>query len=144
MKSHKKGKSQDPKVAVSLATLEKLKSLKVSLTLKNMDEVINHLIDPPSASREEAASSSSEDGGGEAPQKKRKKNVREPLFSFEDLAERHEMLEYYTGFDESAIRLLIRRLDEVGKPFFFSFFFLFSSPATMLRFYATKPPRFFR
>jgi hypothetical protein len=131
-------------IEVDAQTRDALKKLKNELGLKNMDEVINHLMSPHSASREEAASSSSEDGGGEAPQKKRKKHVREPLFSFEDLAERHEMLEYYTGFDESAIRLLIRRLGEVGKPFFFSFFFLFSSPATMLRFYATKPPCFFR
>jgi hypothetical protein len=110
-------------IEVSADTRDALKKLKKDLSLKNMDEVINHLIDPPSASGEEAASSSSEDSGGEAPQKKRKKNVREPLFSFEQLADRHEMLEYYTGFDESAIRLLIERLVGVGKPFFFSFFF---------------------
>ena len=111
---------------------------------KTVDAFLSSLFFPNLADSEGAPSSSSEESGGEAPQKKRKKNVREPLFSFEDLAERDKMLEYYTGFDESAIRLLIRRLGEVGKPFFFSFFFLFSSPATMLPFYATKPPCFFR
>ena len=131
-------------IEVSAGTRDALKKLKKDLSLKSMDEVINHLIDPPSAPREEAACSSSEESGGEAPQKRRKKNVREPLFSFDQLADRHEMLEYYTGFDESAIRPLITRLDEVGKRFSFFFFFLFSSPATMLPFYATKPPCFFR
>ena len=131
-------------VKVSKVTLDALKKVKEDSGLRSIDAVVQRLLNPPSESDVSDLSGSSEEGGGEAPQKKRKKNVREPLFSFEDLTERHEMLEYYTGFDESAIRLLIRRLDEVGKPFFFSFFFLFSSPATMLRFYATKPPCFFR
>ena len=131
-------------VKVSTVTLDALKKLKKDHSLKSIDAVMQRLLNPPSESNVSDLSDSSEASASEAPQKKRKKHVREPLFSFEDLAERDKMLEYYTGFDESAIRLLIRRLGEVGKPFFFFFFFLFSSPATMLPFYATKPPCFFR
>ena len=112
-------------IEVSALTRDTLKKLKKELSLKNMDEVINHLINPPSASMEEVASSSSEVDGGEAPQKRRKKNVREPLFSYEELADRHEMLEYYTGFDKDAIDILIKHFEEVKKLFFF--FFLFPS-----------------
>jgi hypothetical protein len=53
-----------------------------------------------------------EDGGELV--KRRRIDVREPLYSLEILAERPGMLEYYTGFDRSAVDLLIRRFSEVS------------------------------
>lgn len=113
MKSHQPGKAQDPKVTVSSDTLKKLKTRKDKLGLKSMDALLAHLLSPPSESGEEVSSSVGEDEARGAPPRKRKKNVREPLFSFEELINRHEMLEYYTGLDKCAFELLVKRLGEV-------------------------------
>jgi hypothetical protein len=49
----------------------------------------------------------------QGPEKRRKKNVRDPLFSFKILAERPEMLEFYTGYDGKRILMLTDRLAQV-------------------------------
>jgi hypothetical protein len=59
-------------------------------------------------------SEENEDEDDGEPVKRRKIDVREPLYSLEILSERPRMLEYYTGFERSAVDLLIRRFGEVG------------------------------
>ena len=134
MSSHKKGKSQDPKVAVSADTLQELKNLKSSLGLKSMDEVIQSLLHPPSDSSEGDESSSSSEPEDDGGQRKRKRLVRDPLFSFEELSEREGMIEYYTGMTREAVDLVIRRLGEVSWRVFFPLFFPFSSSPLFMSF----------
>ncbi len=95
---------------------------------KSVDAFLHSVLFPQSSESEEAGSSSSGANEEEVPQKRRKKNVREPLFSLEILAERHEMLEYYTGMKLAAVKLVVKRLREVRvSSFFLSFFFPSSS-----------------
>ena len=101
-------------VKVLSSTREKLKSLKKNLGLKSVDAVINHLLKPPVDAEEEERADESEPSEAQERPPKRKKLVRAPLYSFELLVERHEMIEYYTGFPEQHVRLLVRRLQEVG------------------------------
>jgi len=95
-------------VKISDASKKKLKKLKEDLKLRSVEAVIIYLLKYPSASdasdRSDSSSSSEEE---EAP-KKRKKNVRGPLFSFEEIDEREGMLEYYTGMSRSAVKLVIK------------------------------------
>ena len=100
-------------ISVSHASSEIFKKLKARFNAKSADELILALADVQPGEEDELSSLSSESLEQEAPQKRRKKNVREPLFSFELLADRPEMLEYYTGFDASAIKCLSERLGEV-------------------------------
>lgn len=60
----------------------------------------------------------------QGPEKRRKKNVRDPLFSFKILAERPEMLEFYTGYDGKRILMLTDRLAQVHISLSFLFFSL--------------------
>jgi predicted CopG family antitoxin len=100
-------------IKVKNETLEKLKNLKEKKKLKSIDIVIQHLISNVEEPNEEDFSIDREEEVEEMPQGGRKMNVREPLFTFEKLVDRHEMMEYYTGFDESAVRILILKLQEV-------------------------------
>lgn len=58
------------------------------------------------------------------PEKKRRVDVRKPLYSFEVLKERRDMLEYYTGLDESTLRMLIDRLEVRERCDYFFFVFV--------------------
>ncbi len=100
-------------VDIDQATHEVLKNVKEQLGLKKLGDVMRVLADHY-LGRSPAPGSDDEEGedAGE-PEKSRKINVREPLYSFEVLAKRRGMLEYYTGFDRPAIDLLIRRVGEV-------------------------------
>jgi len=113
-------------VKVSADTKKKLKKLKKTLKLKSADDVIIHLLEHPSPSDASNGSESSSSCDQEEAPKRRKKNVRDPLFSFEELVEREGMLEYYTGLDRSTVELVIKRLDEVRKSFSFFSLFRFS------------------
>lgn len=100
---------------VTEATKQELKNLKTSLGLGSVDDVIHHLLTRQSSAVEEPSGDSGvADKGGEPP-RKRRRDVRPPLFSFDILTERREMLEYYTGFGEEAVQLLVERLSEVSK-----------------------------
>jgi hypothetical protein len=122
--SKRGGKSGRPTIKVSSETREKLKELKKRLSdAKNMDDVINHLMNPPGPEDHDSAS---DPEGAESPgqKKKRKINVQEPLYDLEALCERPGMLEYYTGLDRSQFDMLLERLSKVrnGLLLFFLFF----------------------
>lgn len=112
-------------VTLSSATLEKLKKLKKDLSLKSMDALMEYLLSLPRDPVPEVAEEDDSGNEWEAPGKKRKKNVRPPLYSMIALAERPDMLEFYTGFNLATIELLIRTLEEVGRLTLLFFFFLF-------------------
>jgi hypothetical protein len=107
-------------VEVSLETREKLKEKKDELGLRSVDAVVQHFLSGPQDDGEEESPSDNEGEDSGEPVKRRKINVREPLYSLELLSKRPGMLEYYTGFDRSAVDLLIRRFSEVrrGRAFF--------------------------
>jgi hypothetical protein len=92
---------------------EDLKKVKTDNGLKKMGDAVRMLADHyfDRAEVPESEENEGEDSG--EPVKRRKINVREPLYSLELLSERAGMLEYYTGFDRSAVELLIRRFSEV-------------------------------
>lgn len=98
---------------VSAGTKAELKKLKAHHGLKSVDDVISMLISEREDPRDMDSGVRSDEEPPLEPQQKRKKLVREPLFSFQELADRHEMMEYYTGFPEAHVRLLIKRLQEV-------------------------------
>lgn len=100
-------------VKVKATTREKLNSLKASLGLKSVDDVIQELLSRPTRCEDGPSSNPSDEEPLDEPAQKRKKLVREPLFSYESLADRDGMLEYYTGLDSHAFGLLLRRLEEV-------------------------------
>ena len=99
---------------------EDLKKVKTDNGLKKMGDAVRMLADNyfDRGDVPESEENEGEDSG--EPVKRRKINVREPLYSLELLSERPGMLEYYTGFDRSAVDLLIRRFSEVrrGRAFF--------------------------
>lgn len=107
-------------IRVSDNVKEKLESLRVSLGLRSADAVIERLVEAfEGVAQEDPADASNSDDRSSPPQR-RKINVREPLYSLESMAQRDGMLEYYTGFDRSAIELLVRRMEEVCMaPFLF-------------------------
>lgn len=107
-------------VKVSEEVRAKLKSLKGTLGLRSVDAVIEHLLSPPPSSVEHVSEGDDAADVPAVPQKRRKKNVRPPLFSFSALADRAGMLEYYTGFDEIQLRMLIGHVNEVMQPPVFS------------------------
>ena len=106
-------------VSISFASSEILKTLKKRFNVKSYDALVQRLQDIQPSSEEESSSSSSDDEARPGPEKRRKINVREPLFSFDVLDERHEMLEYYTGMDRETFKVLLKRLEEVRKCFSF-------------------------
>ena len=123
--SKRGGKSGHPTIKVSSEMREKLKELKKRLPdAKNMDDVINHLMNPPGPEEHDSPSDSE---GADSPdqKKKRKINVQEPLYDLEALCKRPAMLEYYTGVDRSQFDMLLEMLAEVrnGLLLFFCFFF---------------------
>jgi hypothetical protein len=107
-------------VKVSRAVHDMLKEKKDELGLRSVDAVVQHFLSGPQDDGEEESPSDNEGEDSGEPEKRRKINVREPLYSLELLSERPGMLEYYTGFDRSAVDLLIRRFSEVrrGRAFF--------------------------
>jgi len=107
--------SRDTTITVSSETREKLKNVKSDLGLKNMDALMQYLLSLSRGSLLQVADESAGEGERSEPQKKRKINVQPPLYTMDILAERPEMLEYYTGFSRGHIDLLVKRLDEVGK-----------------------------
>jgi hypothetical protein len=109
-------------VKVAHSTMELLKNLKISGGHKSVDAVIISLINGGVESGEESPSSLSDVDGEPEENRRRKRNVREPLFSWEVLLERHEMLEYYTGFNKDDVKVLIDRLEEVRVEDFLFFF----------------------
>jgi hypothetical protein len=101
-------------VKVSRAVKDMLKEKKKELGLRSVDALLQHMMaDEEGQNAPVAASADEGDDSGE-PVKKRRVDVREPLYSLEILKERPGMLEYYTGFDLSAVNLLIRRFREVS------------------------------
>ncbi len=100
-------------VKVTKVTRDKLKILKRDLKAPSVGAVIAGLLDPPASEAEESSASGSDAEGRDEPVKRRRKDVREPLYSYEALAERRGMLQYYTGFDQNTVDLLIRRIREV-------------------------------
>lgn len=100
-------------VNVQSATREKLKDLRASLGLKSVDDVIWHLVRAFEGEDQEPAVDNSDSDGRDTPPRRRKINVREPLYTFDVMAEREGMLEYYTGFDRLSIQLLSQRMEEV-------------------------------
>ena len=102
-----------------------VEKLKKDLSLKNMDALMEYLLSLPRDPVPEVVEEDDSGNEWEAPGKKRKKNVRPPLYSMIALAERPDMLKFYTGFNLETIELLIRTLEEVGRLtlLFFSFSF---------------------
>ena len=99
---------------------EDLKKVKTDNGLKKMGDAVRMLADRYFDRDDVPESEENEGEDSGEPVKRRKINVREPLYSLELLSERPGMLEYYTGFDRSAVDLLIRRFSEVrrGRAFF--------------------------
>ncbi len=116
MKSHKRGAPSGIKVKVASETRVELNNLKEELGLPSVDSVIQRLL--ASFQLAEARFDAEPSPGGDRAErgKKRRVDVRKPLYSFELLAERRDMLEYYTGLDESAFRELLRRLQVSAVP----------------------------
>lgn len=109
-KSHKRGASSNIQVTVSDETRDELKKLKGLLGLPSVDSVIRHLLANLRRASEPPEVDSSPAAGVGGAEKRRRVDVREPLYSVDVLTERRDMLEYYTGLDESAFRELLRRL----------------------------------
>lgn len=105
---------------VEREALDDLKKLKADHELKTTSDVVKMLLDYYHGRGDAPESEENEGEDSGEPVKRRKINVREPLYSLELLSERPGMLEYYTGFDRSAVDLLIRRFSEVrrGRAFF--------------------------
>ncbi len=101
-------------VEVTSETREMLKAKKKELGLPSVEAVILHLCANSGNPVEEASSSGSEGEAVDEAARRRTINVREPLYSLDILTARASMLEYYTGFDRSAVDLLIRRIGEVS------------------------------
>ena len=94
--------------------LGELKNLKADLGVKTTGDVVRTILDHYLGQGEVPSSDDEEGEDVGEPVKRRKIDVREPLYSLEILAGRPGMLEYYTGFDRSAVDLLIRRFSEVS------------------------------
>ncbi len=107
-------------------TNEKLKKLKEQYGLRSVDAVIERLVSESKGKRQREEAVENGEEASSSPELKRKILVRDPLYSYEKMKERDGMLHYYTGFDESAIELLLRRFKEVGKSVFFSRIFFFA------------------
>ena len=122
--SHKRGAASSIKVKVSDATRAELKKLKSELKLPNVDSVIQRLLASDRQAEEPPDVEHSPDFGAAGPEKKRRIDVREPLYSFDTLKERRDMLEYYTGLDESTLRMLMDRLKVRERHDFFFFIFV--------------------
>jgi len=100
-------------ISVSNEIHKKLNNLKASLGLRSVDAVVEHLIALSEHESEHVSADSSNVEGLDEAVRRRRIDVRDPLYSFEILAARRGMLDYYTGFDRPAIELLIRRIGEV-------------------------------
>jgi hypothetical protein len=118
-------------IKVTKETKEKLKTWKDQVGAPSMDALFQCMdieVDVQGAAA--AASADEGDDSGE-PVKKRRVGVREPLYSHEILRKRPGMLEYYTGFDLSAVNLLITRFREVRLEHNVFFSFLFALPCAL-------------
>ena len=116
MQSKKRSSRSAAVVKVSDATRLGLKNLKEELGLPSVDSVIQRLLASFQLAEARFDAEPSPGGGRAERGKKRRVDVRKPLYSFEVLAERRDMLEYYTGLDESAFRELLRRLQVSAVP----------------------------
>ena len=90
-----------------------LKKLKDEHGLKKMGDVVRMLVGHYQGPGLAVGSDEDEGEDSGEPVKRRRIDVREPLYSLQALTDRPGMLEYYTGFDLSAVNLLIRRFREV-------------------------------
>jgi hypothetical protein len=120
-KSHKRGAPNTIQVTVSDETRAELKKLKGELGLSSVDSVIKRLLAGFRRSGEPSDADPSPAVDAAGPEKKRRIDVREPLYSFEVLKERRDMLEYYTGLDESTLHMLMKRLEVRERRDFFFF-----------------------
>lgn len=107
------------KVEVSLDTREKLKKVREDMGAKSIDAVITALLNERQPQIDADVAENSDQEEGPVPPKRRKIYVQDALYSLEVLSERRGMLEYYTGFDRSAVDLLIRVFSEVRTNIFF-------------------------
>jgi hypothetical protein len=124
-------------IEVSAETHKMLKDLKRDSSHKNMDSVIQSLLSDPPEPMEEDSGEEQEHEEPAEPARKRRKDVRLPLFSFEILEGRRDMMEYYTGFSREQVILIIKTCAKV--PFLSFFFCLFHQP--MLIVHVPRPPQ---
>jgi predicted CopG family antitoxin len=106
-------------IQVTQELAAKLKKLKVDTEAKSIDAVITALLNERQPQNDADVAENSDQEEGPVPPKRRKFYVEEALYSLEVLSERRGMLEYYTGFDRSAVDLLIRVFSEVRTNIFF-------------------------
>lgn len=100
-------------IRVSREQAEELEKVRVSLSLKSVSAVIQHLLsDEVHESSDDAAEISDDNSAGEG-RRLRKINVRPALYSLDSVSERVGMLDYLTGFDRPAVDLMIKRIEEV-------------------------------
>ena len=116
-------------IDVERTLLEKLKKLKADNGLKTTSDAVKLLLDHYSGRGQVVASDDDEGDDSGEPEKRRKINVMPPLYSLNIMEERHEMVEYYTGFDVPTVELLIRQFSEVSQRFAFFPLFSFCRPA---------------
>lgn len=122
--SHKRGAASSIKVKVSDTTRAELKKLKGELGLPSVDSVFQCLLAGYRRAGEPSYRDPNPAVDAAGPEKKRRIDVRESLYSFEVLKERRDMLEYYTGLDESTLRMLMDRLEVRERRDFFLFIFM--------------------
>lgn len=106
-------------IQVTQELAAKLKKLKVDTEAKSIDAVITALLNERQPQIDADVAENSDQEEGPVPPKRRKIYVQDALYSLEVLSERRGMLEYYTGFDRSAVDLLIRVFSEVRTNIFF-------------------------
>jgi len=110
-----KGSPLATKVEVSVDTRAKLKKLKKDTEARSINDVITALLGEQQQQDEADGVEVHDQEGADELVKRRKIYVQDALYSLELLTERRGMLEFCTGFDRPAVKLLIRRFREVSK-----------------------------
>ena len=106
-------------VTMSAASKKIWEKLKEKFSAKSADALVSIIgeklldeIDP----NQDAESNLGEAEANQGAPKRRKKNVQDPLFTFEILQQRHEMLCFYTALDGPTIVARHRRTGGVADP----------------------------
>jgi molybdopterin converting factor small subunit len=91
------------KVDVEASTRDELKNLKRELGEKNLNDVIQALVEHYKA-RGAPVAEKDEDGGLEAMDEEEEENERVPqLFSYQTLAQEEKAIKYFTGLKQSCM-----------------------------------------
>lgn len=106
-------------IQVTKELAARLKNLKTDTGAKSIDAIITALLNERQDQNDADVAENSEQEVDPGPHKRRKLYVQDALYSLDLLSERRGMLEYYTGFDRSAVDLLIRVFGEVRANIFF-------------------------